>query len=239
MVASGETGTGDRNGEIKMNEPKTRTYEIYTLLMKRFPELGGIADDIMAAFAILKECYANPAGPGTVLLCGNGGSASDAEHIAGELLKGFLLKRPVPPEMRAKMTETAGETDGNYLADNLQGALPAISLVSQSAITTAFANDVAPDMAFAQQVYAYGRPGDVLIGLSTSGNSKNVLNAVKVAKTLGMKTIGMTAAGGGKLAALCDATVKAPAEETFLAQEYHLPIYHALCAMVESEFFDL
>jgi phosphoheptose isomerase len=218
-------------------DAKPRTYEVFTSLLARFPELGCAADDIMSAFSILRTCYADQKAPGKVLLCGNGGSASDAEHIAGELLKGFLLRRRVPPEVRARLAEAWGDADGAHLADNLQGALPAIALVSQSAISTAFANDVAPDMVFAQQVYAYGRPGDVLFALSTSGNSCNIVNAAKVAKTLGMKVVGMTAAGGGQLARLCDAAIRVPAGETHLAQEYHLPVYHALCAMVESELF--
>jgi phosphoheptose isomerase len=173
-----------------------------------------------------------------VLICGNGGSASDAEHITGELMKGFLLKRPVPADFRVKLESAFGASDGAYLADNLQGAVPAISLVSQSAIITAFSNDVASDMAFAQQVYGYGRPGDVLIGLSTSGNSGNVINAAKTAKAIGMGVIGITGEMGGDLAQFCDFTIRAPEKVTYLAQEYHLPIYHCLCAMIESELFE-
>lgn len=207
--------------------------DILERLIECYPKLACCKEDIEKAFFILKVAYENG---GKVLICGNGGSASDSEHIVGELMKGFMLKRSISDEHRDKLT-TAFSDDGKYLADNLQGALPAISLVSQTSLAYAFINDVAPDMVFAQQVYGYGKSGDVLIGLSTSGNSKNVVNAIKVAKAFGLKTIGMVGEKGGVMNELCDMTIKVPASETYKIQEYHLPVYHALCAMIEFEFF--
>lgn len=194
-----------------------------------YPELEKCREDIQKAFEILVDCYKKG---GTVLICGNGGSAADSEHIVGELMKGFLKKRPVPAEDIKSIADSS-------ISDNLQGALPAISLVSQTSISTAFSNDVAPDMVFAQQVYGYRNENNVLMGLTTSGNSANVVKAAKVAKAFGMKTIGMTGSKGGKLASVCDVTIKAPSDETYRVQEYHLPVYHTLCAMVEEEFFEV
>ena len=171
------------------------------------------------------------------MVCGNGGSAADSEHIVGELMKGFLKKRQISEKEKDKLKSLfPGEWD--YLSKNLQGALPAISLVSHPALSSAFINDVAADMVFAQQVYGYAKAGDVLLGISTSGNAKNVANAVMVARAAGMKTIGLTGGKGGFLQSLCDVTIRVPADETFKIQEYHLPVYHALCAMLEEEFFD-
>jgi len=163
------------------------------------------------------------------LACGNGGSAADADHIVGELMKGFFLKREIPEEEK----EAIGEM-GAYL----QGALPAIALTGHSALSTAFLNDVHPEMVFAQQVYGYGKPGDVLIALTTSGNSVNVLHAADVARAKGMKVIGMTGRDGGKLKSKCDCCIIVPANVTADIQEYHLPIYHTLCAMLEDHFFE-
>lgn len=191
------------------------------------PDLISCKDDIEQAFQIMMDCYANG---GMVLVCGNGGSAADSEHIVGELMKGFLKKRPLSQEDR----DTLGD---DKLYKNLQGTLPAISLVSQTSIATAFMNDVEPDMVFAQQVYGYRNKESVLIGISTSGNASNVENAVRVANAFGMKTIGLTGKSGGKLSDICTVTIKAPAVETYRVQEYHLPIYHALCAMVEADNF--
>lgn len=173
---------------------------------------------------------------GKLLVCGNGGSASDSEHIVGELMKGFKSKRILSKEVRQQFVDCFGE-DGNFLADNLQGALPAISLTSHHSLATAYANDVNPDMVFAQQVYGYGKAGDILIGLSTSGNSDNVVHAVKTAQVLGMKTIGLTGRSGGKMKDLCEVTLSVPEDETADVQERHLPIYHALCTMLEIAFF--
>jgi D-sedoheptulose 7-phosphate isomerase len=202
-------------------------------LIFSYPGLDVCRADIEAAFNVLRDCYR---GGGKVLTCGNGGSAADAEHIVGELMKGYLLKRPVPQEIRTKLTGTSPE-DGEYLADHLQGGLSAISLVSQTSLLSAIANDTAADMVYAQQVYVYGREGDALIGISTSGNSMNVIRAVQVARTLGLHTIGLTGRTGGKLRSLCDVCIRVPANDTTLIQERHLPIFHVLCAMLEEEFF--
>ncbi len=202
-------------------------------LFEKYPDIAACRDDVVAAYEIMRESYANG---GKALFCGNGGSASDSEHIVGELMKGFMSRRPVPEAERARWIEAYGE-EGHYLADHLQGGLPAISLVSHTALLTAFINDVAADMMFAQQVYGYGKPGDVLVGLSTSGNSANVVRAVQVAKLRGLKTIGLTGRAGGKMASLCDVTIRVPKDATPDVQERHLPIYHAICIMLEEEFF--
>ena len=202
-------------------------------LTEKYPELEPCAEDIRAAFEVLRESYRSG---GKLLICGNGGSAADSEHIVGELMKGFRSKRPVPDAFREKLVQTAPE-DGAYIAERLQGALPAISLVSHTALITACANDVAADLIFAQQVYGYGSPQDVLLGLSTSGNSRNVLLAVKTARAMGMKTIGMTGRTGGAMASCCDVCIRVPHASTPDVQERHLPIYHALCIMLEEEFF--
>ena len=202
-------------------------------LIATYPELETCASDIQAAFDILRTCYRNG---GKVLTCGNGGSAADAEHIVGELMKGYLLKRSVSDEMRTKLT-SVNPQDGAYLASHLQGALPAISLVSQSSLISAIANDTATDMVFAQQVYGYGREGDTLIGLSTSGNSRNVMYAIQVARALGLHTIALTGPTGGALKSMTEVCICAPGESTPTVQEHHLPIYHVLCAMLEEELF--
>ncbi|TMV48986.1 SIS domain-containing protein [Paenibacillus mesophilus] len=199
----------------------------------KYPELSACRGDIERAFHAMKDCYAEG---GKILLAGNGGSASDCEHIVGELMKGFMSKRPIPAQMREKLNQF-GEADGVYMADRLQGALPAISLVSHTSIATAYANDVAADMVFAQQVYGYGKQGDVLVGLSTSGNSRNVVRAMQVARALGMGTIGLTGRDGGEMKRFCDVTIRVPYESTPDIQERHLPIYHTLCIMLERHFF--
>ena len=202
-------------------------------LIFSYPGLDVCASDIEAAYNALRDCYQRG---GKVLTCGNGGSAADAEHIVGELMKGYRLKRPLPQEARSKLISMHSE-DGEYLAGHLQGGLPAISLVSQSSLLSAIANDTAADMVYAQQVYVYGREGDVLIGISTSGNAANVIRAMQTARALGLRTVSFTGRTGGKLKPLCDVCIRVPANDTTLVQERHLPIYHALCAMLEEEFF--
>lgn len=204
-------------------------------LVERYPDLQPARAHIQSAIELLLGCYRNG---GKLLICGNGGSAADCEHMVGELMKGFFLKRPLPAEMRRQLID-AFPTEGDYLADHLQGALPAISLVSQSAIISAFSNDVAADMVFAQQVYGYGRPNDVVLGISTSGNSTNVIHALQVGRALGLKTLGLTGESGGKMKALCDVAICAPFARVDAIQERHLAIYHVLCAAVEAEFFEV
>jgi D-sedoheptulose 7-phosphate isomerase len=202
-------------------------------LLTNYPQLAGCKDDIWNACELMTGCYRQGS---LIMTCGNGGSAADAEHIVGELMKGFKHKRPLSGEQRAAL-ETAFPDEGTYLADHMQQGIPAISLVSQVALSSAFANDVTHEMAFAQQVFVYGCPGDVLFGFSTSGNSKNVVNACRVAKAYGIKTIAMTGEHGGKLREICDVAICVPANETYRIQEYHLPVYHVLCAMAEWSLF--
>lgn len=204
------------------------------VLMRRYPSLVTCQESITQAFEVLADCFANKR---KLLICGNGGSAADAEHIVGELMKGFLLRRPVPAAFRAQLRERWPE-QADDLADHLQGALPAIALTGHLALSTAFQNDVAAEMIFAQQVYGYGQVGDVLLGISTSGNSKNVLHALRVAHSMELPTLGLTGASGGQMAALCDVCICVPATQTLEVQELHLPVYHALCCMLEAAFFE-
>lgn len=200
--------------------------ELIEELNVRYPQLRSCEGAISRALDLLLACYR---GGGKVLTCGNGGSAADAEHIVGELMKKFRRHRVIDPEIAAKLPPE--------LVAKLEGALPAVSLVSMSGILTAFANDVAWETAFAQQVLGLGRAGDVLIALSTSGNSANCVNAALVAKAKGMSVISLTGAAGGRLAELADAAICVPETETYKVQELHLPVYHALCARVEEELF--
>ena len=216
---------------------KPSTYAAVDTLIARYPALEGCGTDIRAAITALCECYR--AG-GKLIVCGNG--ASDAEHIVGELMKGFLLPRHLDEAMLDKLHAVCDAKDPravDYFMQNLQGALPAISLPSQLAISTAFSNDQAPDLTFAQQVLGLGKEGDILLGITTSGNSKNVIYAFEIAKALGLTTVALTGTPGGRVAAddLADIVIKAPASETYVIQEYHLPIYHALCIAAEEEFF--
>jgi len=196
-------------------------------LLQRCPQLAGCRPDVEKVFVIMRECFQNG---GKLLLCGNGGSAADAEHWAGELLKGFGQKRPL----------NQIEKDGlpTELGLKIQGALPAIPLTGFISLSTAFANDVDPELIFAQLVWGLGRPGDVLIGISTSGNARNVAAAMEAAKARGIHRIGLSGRTGGRLNLLCDVCLKVPADETYLIQELHLPIYHCLSLMLEEEFFN-
>lgn len=196
--------------------------------IERYPALSACRKEIALATDMLVSAYR--AG-GKILLLGNGGSAADAEHISGELLKGFMSKRPLTAEER----ETLAPLD--EVADKLQRGIPAIPIASLSSVLTAFANDVDPELVYAQLVFALARGEDLVIGLSTSGNSKNVVEAIKVAKALGIKTVAMTGESGGALGELADVVIKAPARETYKVQEYHLPIYHAICAEAERLIF--
>lgn len=203
------------------------------LLVSRYPMLEACKDDIIEAYIVLKECYENDK---KLLIAGNGGSAADSEHIAGELMKRFKILRKVPDEFAKKLKEIDLER-GEKLSRNLERGLMAIPLVAHESLTTAYINDVDGLGVFAQQLYGFGRPGDVFLGISTSGNSKNVMNATVVAKALGMKVIGLTGALGGELATVSDVVIKVPETETYMVQELHLPVYHCLCLMLEDYFF--
>jgi D-sedoheptulose 7-phosphate isomerase len=185
------------------------------------------------AAKLVIDCYKNG---GKLLVCGNGGSAADCEHIVGELMKGFVLRRELSPEQQSIISGSF-PADSEYLISNLQQGLPAISLVSHTALMTAFANDQSADLCFAQQVLGYGKQGDVLLAISTSGNSKNILYAAKIAKVIGIKVIALTGKTGGGLKDVCDVLVNVPETETYKVQELHLPFYHALCLAVEEYFF--
>lgn len=192
-------------------------------LLERYPCLSVCREDIEKASRLICNTYKNG---GKVLVCGSGGSAADSEHIVGELMKGFLKKREVTDD---RIPES--------LRKNMQGSLPAISLPSQCAVLSAFANDVDPDMMYAQLVYGYAEKNDLVIGISTSGNSKNVVNAVEVAKCMGIKTLSLTGEKESRLSELSDITVKVPETQTYRVQEVHLPVYHYLCAYVENFMF--
>lgn len=210
----------------------TSTKHINTLI-KRYPALAVCRDDIQSAYDILCKAYSEGR---KLLVCGNGGSASDSEHIVGELMKEFKLKREVYKDQAEAMKQIDHEL-GEILAKHLQGALPAIALTGHSSLTTAFMNDSNPDLIFAQQVNGYGKAGDVLLGISTSGNSRNVLFAAVAAKSKGLHVIGLTGQRDSKLKALADICIQVPETETYKIQEMHLPVYHCLCLMLEEHFF--
>lgn len=216
-----------------MRELDNRLMRYIDLLVERYPSLESAKNDIVAAYLLLEESYNNG---GKLLVAGNGGSAADAEHIVGELMKGFKLPRKPEADFAEKLVEENQEL-GSVLAENLQGALPAIALDGHPALSTAYMNDCEPLLCFAQQVNGYGKSGDVFLGISTSGNSKNVLFAATTAHAKGMKVIGLTGAKDSKLKDMSDVCIKAPQTETYMIQELHLPIYHCLCLMLEDKFF--
>ncbi len=202
-------------------------------LLNRYPDLKETMPEIKKAIATIIETYKNG---GKVLLAGNGGSAADSEHMASELLKSFVKKRPLDENIKNKLIEADSE-NGEYIANNLETPLQAIALTSHFALATAYLNDRDPYLVFAQQLLAFGKKGDVFIAFSTSGNSKNVFYTSVLAKALGITVISFTGADGGKLAKNADIKIKSPANETYRVQEYHLPIYHAICIEVEKYFF--
>lgn len=216
-----------------MRELDNRLMRHIDLLVERYPSLESAKNDIVAAYLLLEGSYENG---GKLLVAGNGGSAADAEHIVGELMKGFKLPRKPEADFAEKLVEENQEL-GSVLAENLQGALPAIALDGHPALSTAYMNDCEPLLCFAQQVNGYGKSGDVFLGISTSGNSKNVLYAATTAHAKGMKVIGLTGAKDSKLKDMSDVCIKAPQTETYMIQELHLPIYHCLCLMLEDKFF--
>ncbi len=216
-----------------MSKLDSRLEKHIDLLMERHPILLPIKQDIIDAYLIMEECYEHD---GKLLIAGNGGSAADSEHIAGELMKRFKTPRPVTPEMAEKL-KAIDPVRGENLAKNLERGLMAIPLVAHEALSTAYINDVDGLGVFAQQLFGFGRPGDVFLGISTSGNSKNVMSATVVARALGIKVIGLTGDGGGELASVADVVVKVPETETYMIQESHLPVYHCWCLMLEDKFF--
>ena len=202
-------------------------------LLKRYPLLAACKSDIEKSKEAIISCYKSG---GKLLLCGNGGSSADCDHIVGELMKGFLKLRPLSKSQKEKMTERCRAIDDETLS-KLQLGLPAISLSAQTSLTSAFCNDVDPTLVYAQATLALGKENDVLIAISTSGNSKNVINAVKIAKSLGLTVIALSGNGGGSLSDISDICISVPENETFKIQELHLPVYHYLCASVEDYFF--
>lgn len=211
---------------------KESTKNILIELGVRYPALQPLLADVEDAFKVMKACYEQG---GRLYLCGNGGSSSDCEHIVGELMKSFKKKRPLPSSL-VEGLQKEGEL-GEEMISYLEGGLPAVSLCGHSSLTFAFINDKNPMLTFAQQLSVMGRKGDVLLTLSTSGNSKNCVYAAHVARAIGMKTIFLGGGTGGKLKELADVSIIAPEKETYKVQELHLPIYHCLCAMLEEEFF--
>ena len=205
------------------------------LLLNRYPVLEPVREAVWEAYCLLVKCYE---GGGKLLVAGNGGSCADSEHIVGELMKGFCRKRQVPEDFAGKLCEADPER-GKILAGKLQQALPAIALTGHPALSTAYLNDVDGLLTVAQQLYGYGRPGDVFLGISTSGNSENILYGAAAARAMGIPVIALTGRGGGKLGAYADAAIIVPEEETYRIQELHLPVYHTLCLMLEDHFFGL
>jgi len=202
-------------------------------MLNRYSRLKPLEDQISSAVDMIVDCYKNG---GKVLVCGNGGSASDADHIVGELMKSFEGYRPLDAEFQQKLKELSEER-GEMLATKLQQGLPAVSLTVHNALITAIANDINGDVIFAQQVTGLGKKGDILIGMSTSGNSKNVIDAMIVAKAKGLKTIAFTGETGGKMKDWCDILLNVPEKRTAFVQELHLPVYHVICMMIENTMF--
>lgn len=202
-------------------------------LINRYPKLELIKEDVIKGYLLMEECYGKG---GKLLVAGNGGSAADSEHIAGELMKRFKIPRPVDEGFADKLKQIDKER-GLYLAENLERSLTAIPLVAHEALTTAYINDVDGKGVFAQQLLGYGREGDVFLGISTSGNSENIINAAVTAKALGIKIIALTGKNDSKISDIADVAVKVPETETYMVQELHLPIYHCWCLMLEERYF--
>lgn len=216
-----------------MKKIEKKLEEYINVLIERYPKLESVRQSIIDAYFVMEDCYKHD---GKLLVAGNGGSAADSEHIAGELMKRFKVPRPVTNEY-AERLKAIDPLIGKELAKNLERSLMAIPLVAHEALTTAYINDVDGLGVFAQQLFGLGREGDVFLGISTSGNSKNVMNAAVVAKASRIKVIGLTGSDGGMLAKVADVIVRAPEVETYMIQELHLPIYHCWCMMLEEHFF--
>ena len=211
-----------------------RACSILDDLLCRYPVLQPCRKSIWDAYVVLRECFLNDK---ALFTCGNGGSAADSDHIVGEIVKGFTKKRPLSIEEQKSFVEN-GENEGGILGDKLQQGFRAFNLMSQSAIWSAVANDLDSDMGAGQQLWSLGRSGDVLLGISTSGNARNVAMAVQVARVRGIQVIGLTGKNGGRLARKADICICVPEKDTYKVQELHLPVYHALCMMVEHSFFE-
>ena len=214
-----------------MLEPRLEKHVDF--LIERYPVLEKCREDIIKAYLVMEECYTRD---GKLMIAGNGGSAADSEHIAGELMKRFKIARTAPAEFAEKL-KRVDPVRGKNLAENLERGLMAIPLVAHEALSTAYINDVDGLGVFAQQLYGFGREGDVFLGISTSGNSRNVMSATVVARALGIKVIGLTGEEGGELAEVADVAVRVPSSETYMIQELHLPVYHCWCLMLEDKFF--
>lgn len=212
---------------------RARVYKQIEILLNRYPLLKIVEKEITEAYLLIEKSYKND---GKLLVAGNGGSAADAEHIVGELMKGFKYQRKIHRDLAKRLLDE-NEKLGEVLAEKLQGALPAIALDGHVALSTAYMNDCEPLLCFAQQVSGYGKKEDVFFGISTSGNSKNILYAAITARAKGMKVIGMTGAKNNELEKISDVCIKVPETETYMVQELHLPVYHCLCLMLEEEFF--
>ncbi|MCL2664548.1 MAG: SIS domain-containing protein [Defluviitaleaceae bacterium] len=206
---------------------------VYESLFSRYPALATIRQPLADAFKVLYGCYSSG---GKLLICGNGGSAADSTHIVGELMKGFLKKRNLSDKVKNDI-DIAFDGRIENASHYFQRSLPAIDLTGAVSLSTAFLNDVHPEMVFAQQTFGYGKPGDVLLCISTSGNAKNAVNAALTAKALKLKTIALTGGNGGELGKICGVSIRVPGKNTPEIQEYHLPVYHTLCAMLEEAFF--
>jgi len=207
--------------------------DILNELTARYPALNSCKTDIVNACSSIADCYTNH---GRLLVCGNGGSSADSDHMVAELMKSFEKKRPVDKNLKDGLKSVSRER-GAFIADTLQNALPAISLNAQNALISAIANDMDASLVFAQQVVGYGRPGDLLIAISTSGNAQNVIDAAITAKAGGLTVVGLTGQHGGFLKPYCHIAICVPATSTPEVQEYHLPVYHAICKIIESKFF--
>ena len=230
----------DKSVENKIRTSLNRVINMFTditserhikELVTRFPQLADAAESIDQVYVTLKTCFVND----KILFCaGNGGSAADSEHIVGELMKGFRLRRPIDTESSGRIVRTSGD---RTLADRLQMGLRCISLLSHPALNSAFMNDVDPDLIFAQQLFVLGRPGDAVIGISTSGNAVNICNLFKVARSKQISAILLTGSGCGKAERYADQVIHVPEKETYKVQELHLPVYHCLCSMLEENFY--
>ncbi|MEA1876087.1 MAG: SIS domain-containing protein [Bacteroidota bacterium] len=206
--------------------------DIYDLI-NRYPELESCKEDVEHAIQAIIKCYSNN---GKLLICGNGGSCADADHMVGELMKSFEKQRPIDNKLRNSLLSVSNER-GKSIAGRLQMALPAISLNAHASLYSAIANDIDAEIVFAQQIAGYGEKGDVLIAISTSGNSQNIIDAAITAKALGLTVIALTGQNGGKMKQYCDIAVCVPADNTAAVQEFHLPVYHTICRIVENRFF--